>query len=208
MPFNVIWLGDITNDTSNILKPKENGCNFASNIFIRFIEWKVLHFYSYFTEICFWRTSWQYVNIGSGNVLAPHRRQTIVRSNNDRGLRGHVAPLCRIELNDNLCTHRQKETHDLTHRPSTILPTVPQALRNVKRNDVQQRILILISVTSLPRTWTFSPRALPHLLACRGLCPRLRWQEIPKMTSSLQFAKSDFLGFVANKVFRMKGRLP
>ena len=38
---------------------------------------------SNFTEICFQESNWQYACIGSGNGLAPNRRQAIIWTNAD-----------------------------------------------------------------------------------------------------------------------------
>ena len=42
-----------------------------------------LYFGANFTEVCPWGTNWQKVSIGSGNGLAPNRRQAITRTNVD-----------------------------------------------------------------------------------------------------------------------------
>ena len=44
---------------------------------MHFVEWKVLNFDSNFTEVSSQGSNWQYVSIGSGNGLAPNRRQAI-----------------------------------------------------------------------------------------------------------------------------------
>ena len=44
---------------------------------IHFREWNVLYFDSNFTAVCSCGSSWQYVSVGSGDGLAPNRRQAI-----------------------------------------------------------------------------------------------------------------------------------
>ena len=48
---------------------------------MHFHEWKVIYFDMNFIEICFWGRNWQSLSIGSGNGLAPNRRQTIIWTN-------------------------------------------------------------------------------------------------------------------------------
>ena len=50
---------------------------------MHFYEWKVFHFNSHFTEVCSSGSNWQKVSIGSGNGLAPVRRQAITWTNAD-----------------------------------------------------------------------------------------------------------------------------
>ena len=50
---------------------------------IHFLEWKGLYFDSNFTEGCYYVSNWQEVCIGSGNYLAPNRRQAITLTNVD-----------------------------------------------------------------------------------------------------------------------------
>ena len=44
---------------------------------MHFIEWKILNFDSYFTEVSSQGSNWQLVSFVSGNGLAPNRRQAI-----------------------------------------------------------------------------------------------------------------------------------
>ena len=48
---------------------------------MHFHEWKLLYFDSNFTEICSQVSNWQYVCVGSGNGLAPNRRQANIWTN-------------------------------------------------------------------------------------------------------------------------------
>ena len=62
---------------------------------MHFIEWKCLYFKSNFTEVSSLGSSWQEVNIGSGNGLAPRRRQAITWTNDDQDFFMSNKP-CRI----------------------------------------------------------------------------------------------------------------
>ena len=48
---------------------------------MQFHQWKKLYFGANFTEVCPWGSNWQKVSIGSGNGLAPNRRQAITWTN-------------------------------------------------------------------------------------------------------------------------------
>ena len=53
---------------------------------MHFHEWKFLYFDSNFTEVCSQGVNRQKVSVGSGNGLAPNRRQAIIWTNADPGL--------------------------------------------------------------------------------------------------------------------------
>ena len=48
---------------------------------MHFHEWKVLYSDSKFIEVCSYGSKWQEVSVGSGNGLAPNRRQAIIWTN-------------------------------------------------------------------------------------------------------------------------------
>ena len=50
---------------------------------MHFLEWKRQNSDSNFTEICYQESNWQQASIGSGNSLAPNRRQAITWTNAD-----------------------------------------------------------------------------------------------------------------------------
>ena len=59
--------------TFDTLRPEQNGCHFADNIFkCIFVTWKWICFDPNFTEVCSWRSSRQQVLIGAGNALVPN----------------------------------------------------------------------------------------------------------------------------------------
>ena len=62
-----------------------------------------------FTEVCSYRSSWQYVSIRSGNGLVPNRRQAITWTNNDLVRRHIYAALGGDKLNENF------ETNNIRH---------------------------------------------------------------------------------------------
>ena len=65
------------------LRQRQYGFHFAEDIFkcILLYENCCMYFGSNFPEICSLGTNWQYVSIGSGNGLAPVRRQAIIWTN-------------------------------------------------------------------------------------------------------------------------------
>ena len=67
-----------------ILRPRQNGCHFADNIF-ECIEWKLSNLNYNLIELCSLGSNWQYGSIGSGNGLAPNMRQAIIWTNDDLG---------------------------------------------------------------------------------------------------------------------------
>ena len=68
---------DMNNIEFNTLKPRQNVCHFADNIFKCIFERKSMNFAYDFTEICF--VSFQLTMIDNG--LVPSRRQAIIRTN-------------------------------------------------------------------------------------------------------------------------------
>ena len=48
---------------------------------MHFHEWKILPFDSNFSDVCSRGLNWQQVSVGSGNGLAPNRRQVIIGTN-------------------------------------------------------------------------------------------------------------------------------
>ena len=48
-----------------------------------YLQWKCLNFNYNFTEVYSQGSNWLYVSTGSGNGLAPHRRETLTRINAD-----------------------------------------------------------------------------------------------------------------------------
>ena len=64
-------------DPLNTLRPRQNGRHFADDTFKRIFLMKMLEFWLNFTEVCSQRSNKQYSSIGSGNGLAPTRRQAI-----------------------------------------------------------------------------------------------------------------------------------
>ena len=64
--------------------PPEHGRHFGRRHFqMNFLEWKWQNSDSNFTEICFRESNWWKASIGSGNGLAPNRRQAITWTNDD-----------------------------------------------------------------------------------------------------------------------------
>ena len=60
----------------------QNGCHFGRRQFqMQFLEWKWQNSESDFTEICRQESNWQLASLGSGNGLAPNRRQAITWTN-------------------------------------------------------------------------------------------------------------------------------
>ena len=49
-----------------------------------YLQWRRLNFDCNFTEVCSLGSNWLYVSTGSGNGLAPNRRETITRINADQ----------------------------------------------------------------------------------------------------------------------------
>ena len=49
-----------------------------------YLQWKCLYFNYNFTEVCSQGSNWLYVSTGSGNGLAPNRRETITQINADQ----------------------------------------------------------------------------------------------------------------------------
>ena len=61
--------------TMNTLRPRKDGRQFGRRYFqMQFRQWKCVNFDTDFTELCSWGFNSQYVTIGSGNGLAPNRR--------------------------------------------------------------------------------------------------------------------------------------
>ena len=84
----------------NTLRPAQNGWHFVDNIF-KCCWIKCLYFnyyYSNFTEVCFQRSNWQHITLGSGNGLAPNRWQAITWTNRDPDTWCCVASLGHNEL--------------------------------------------------------------------------------------------------------------
>ena len=74
----------------NSSPPGKNGRHFGRRQFqMHFLEWKWHNSDSISTEICFQESNWQYPSIGSGNGLAPNRRQVITWTNADLTLHMH-----------------------------------------------------------------------------------------------------------------------
>ena len=61
----------------NTLKPTQNGRHFADGI-LECIFLNVWILMKNFSEVCSWKSNWQYSSIGSDNGLALNRQQAIV----------------------------------------------------------------------------------------------------------------------------------
>ena len=81
------------------LPPGQNGRQFGTqHVQKHFREWKKLYLDSTFIKDCSLGSNWQLVSIGSGNGLAPNRRQAITWTNEDSVHRRIYAALGGDEL--------------------------------------------------------------------------------------------------------------